>query len=146
MWPRGWVEAYLYCSMTAALEGGWMVSSTPRPHFTPGKDPVPILQEAGWAPGRKNSLPPGFDSGPSSPKSVAIPTEIPGPLVRTRNGGEVLSYKITVIFLSLSVPLSTSVSYSRSRPFYVLYITPETNRTSLQFNPSRRRDRSSSEV
>ena len=28
----------------------WVVSSTPRPHFTPGKDPVPILQEAGWAP------------------------------------------------------------------------------------------------
>ena len=28
-----------------------MVSSTPWPHFTPGKDPVPILQEAGWAPG-----------------------------------------------------------------------------------------------
>ena len=22
----------------------------PRPHFTPGKDPVPILQERGWAP------------------------------------------------------------------------------------------------
>ena len=30
---------------------GWVVSSTPRPHFTTGKDPVPILQEAGWAPG-----------------------------------------------------------------------------------------------
>ena len=30
---------------------GWVVSSTPRPHFTPGKDPVPILQESGWAPG-----------------------------------------------------------------------------------------------
>ena len=30
---------------------GSVVSSTPRPHFTPGKDPVPILQEAGWAPG-----------------------------------------------------------------------------------------------
>ena len=28
-----------------------MVSSTPRPHFTSGKDPVPILQEAGWTPG-----------------------------------------------------------------------------------------------
>ena len=26
---------------------GLVVSSTPRPHFTPGKDPVPILQEAG---------------------------------------------------------------------------------------------------
>jgi len=23
----------------------WVVSSTPRPHFTPGKDPVPILQD-----------------------------------------------------------------------------------------------------
>jgi len=23
----------------------------PRPLFTPGKDPVPIVQEAGWAPG-----------------------------------------------------------------------------------------------
>ena len=30
---------------------GWVVSSTPRPHFTPGKDPVPILREPGWAPG-----------------------------------------------------------------------------------------------
>jgi len=29
----------------------WVVSSTPRPHFNPGKDPVPILQEDGWAPG-----------------------------------------------------------------------------------------------
>jgi len=30
---------------------GWAVSSTHRPHFTPGKDSVPIVQEAGWAPG-----------------------------------------------------------------------------------------------
>ena len=30
----------------------WVVTRTPRPHFTPGKDPVPILQEAGWAPGQ----------------------------------------------------------------------------------------------
>ena len=29
---------------------GWVVSSRPRPHFTPGKDPVPILHETGWAP------------------------------------------------------------------------------------------------
>ena len=51
---------------------GWVVSSTPWAHFTPGKDPVPILQEAGWAPGPvwtggKISSPPGFDPGPSSP-------------------------------------------------------------------------------
>ena len=29
--------------------------------------------------GRKISSPPGFDPGPSSPYSVAIPTELPGP-------------------------------------------------------------------
>ena len=61
-----------------------MVSSTPRPQFTPGKDTVPILQEAGWAPG------PVWTGGKSRPhrdsildrparSSVAIPTELPGP-------------------------------------------------------------------
>jgi len=29
---------------------GWVISSTPRPQFTPAKDTVHILQEAGWAP------------------------------------------------------------------------------------------------
>ena len=30
---------------------GWGVSVTPWPLFTTGKEPVPIVQEAGWAPG-----------------------------------------------------------------------------------------------
>jgi len=30
---------------------GRVVSVTPRPLFTSGKDPVPIVQETGWAPG-----------------------------------------------------------------------------------------------
>ena len=29
---------------------GWVMEATPG-RFTPGKDPVPIVQEAGWAPG-----------------------------------------------------------------------------------------------
>jgi hypothetical protein len=35
----------------------------PRPHLTTGKDPVPIVREAGWASGpvRKILPPPGFD-------------------------------------------------------------------------------------
>jgi len=45
---------------------GWVVS-TPRPHFTPGKDPVPILQEAGWAPG------PVWMGGKSRPHRDSIP-------------------------------------------------------------------------
>ena len=44
-----------------------MVSSTPQPHFTLGKDPVPILQEAGWAPG------PVWTGGKSRPHRDSIP-------------------------------------------------------------------------
>ena len=45
---------------------GCVVSITPRSPLPPGKDPVPIVQEAGWAPGpvrigAENLAPPGFD-------------------------------------------------------------------------------------
>ena len=37
-------------SSTSALDGGgWSTPSSSR--FTPRKDPVPIVQEVGWAPG-----------------------------------------------------------------------------------------------
>ena len=60
------VQALRLCTGRTALRGsrgialpfhdhgtrrGWGVSVTSRPLFTPGKDPVPIVQEAGWAPG-----------------------------------------------------------------------------------------------
>jgi len=45
----------------------WVVSTTSRPHFTPGKDPVPILQEAGWAPGSV------WTGGKSRPHRDSIP-------------------------------------------------------------------------
>ena len=47
-----------------------MVSSTPWPHFTPGKDQVPILQEAGWAPG------PVWTGGKSCPYRDSIPDRL----------------------------------------------------------------------
>ena len=46
---------------------GWVVSSKPRPHFTPGKDPMPVLKEAGWAPG------PVWTEGKSRPHRDSIP-------------------------------------------------------------------------
>jgi hypothetical protein len=48
--PEGEYRYSSTLSLTSALDrGGW---STPRPgRFTPGNDPVPIVQEAGWAPG-----------------------------------------------------------------------------------------------
>jgi len=62
--------ALLFQDLGARRE--WVVSSTPWPQFTPGKDPVLIVQEAGWAPGLvwtgtnsrlyRDSMP-----GPSSP-------------------------------------------------------------------------------
>jgi hypothetical protein len=43
--PIGWIEAYLYTFVTSALEGGVWSASRPG-RFTPGKDPVSIVQEA----------------------------------------------------------------------------------------------------
>jgi len=67
-----------------------VVSSTPRPHLTPGKVPVPTLQAAGWASwpvwkGGKSR--PQRDSIPYRParSSAAIPTELPGPQAHGEN-------------------------------------------------------------
>ena len=52
--------------MTTALEGGEWSAARPGRTLPPGKDPVPILQEAGWAPGLVwtggKSRPPGIRS------------------------------------------------------------------------------------
>jgi len=67
---------------------GWVISNKPRPHCTPGKGPVPILQKGGWAPGPVwtggKSLP-NRDSIPDRPdrSSIAVPTELPGPQLFT---------------------------------------------------------------
>ena len=57
-----------------------------RPLFTPGKDPVHIVQEAGWAPGPvwggPENLAPTWIRSLDRPAHsiVAIPTMLPGPL------------------------------------------------------------------
>ena len=61
--------------MTAALEGGEWSATRPGRTLPPGKDPVPILQEAGWVSGpvwtgAENLTPPGFD--PLAVQPVAI--------------------------------------------------------------------------
>ena len=70
--------------MTATLEGGEWSATRPGRTLPPGKKPVPILQEVGWAPGpvwRGRKSRPHRDSIPDLPahSSVAIPTELPGP-------------------------------------------------------------------
>ena len=49
-----------------------MVSSTPQQLFIPEKDPAPILQKAGWAPGRV------WTGGKSRPHGDSRPDH-PGP-------------------------------------------------------------------
>ena len=53
------------------------VSVMPRPLFTPGKDPVPIVQEAGWAPGlvwtgAENLVPTGIRSPDHTARSQSL--------------------------------------------------------------------------
>jgi len=55
----------------------WGVSVTPRPLFTPRKDPVPIVQEAGWAPGpvwtgMENLAPTGIRSSHRPARSQSL--------------------------------------------------------------------------
>ena len=62
--------------------------------------------------GRKISSPKGFDPGPSSPQSVAIPTELPGPYLHTvhtailqkRKTKQCLS-NIHQLYTSVTIPL-----------------------------------------
>ena len=85
--------------MTAALEGGVSGQQhAPAALYLPGKDTVPILQEAGWAPGpvwTGGKSRPHRDSIPDRParSSVAIPTELHVPYVIF------ISYYITHIML-----------------------------------------------
>ena len=58
------MEVYLHSFLTSALEGCGQHHAPAA--FTPGKDPVLIVQEAGWAPepvwiGVENLAPTGFD-------------------------------------------------------------------------------------
>ena len=53
--------------MTAALEGGEWSAARPDRTLPPGKDPIPILEGAGWAPG------PVWTGGKSRPHRDSIP-------------------------------------------------------------------------
>ena len=56
-----------YSSITVALEGGEWSAARPSCTLPPGKDPLPIVHEAGWAPG------PVWTGGKSHPHRDLIP-------------------------------------------------------------------------
>jgi len=57
---------------------GWVVSATPRPLYPRGREPEPIVQEAGWAPRTgidrcgEYRLPPGFYLRTSYPVKILL--------------------------------------------------------------------------
>ena len=61
---------------TTALEGGEWSASRPDRTLPPGRDPVPIVQEAVWAPGPvwtgEKSRPTGIRSQDSSARSESL--------------------------------------------------------------------------
>jgi len=57
----------LLFSRTFGTRWGWGVSLTSQPPLPPGKDPVPVVQEAGWGPG------PVWTGGKSRPHRDSIP-------------------------------------------------------------------------
>jgi hypothetical protein len=101
---------------------GWVVSATPRP-FTPGKDLVPIVQEAGCAPGRSGrvqiiSPPPGFDSRTVQPVASRYTyCAHPAPYLQARNrngtrgfGGHRLQLRILFFLIYVHVHARSCVS------------------------------------
>jgi hypothetical protein len=44
-------EVQLFSFFNLGARWGWMVNTTPRPLYLGERDPVPTVQEVGWAPG-----------------------------------------------------------------------------------------------
>jgi len=82
VWSKGWVEVYLYSSMTAALEGGEWSGARPGRTLPPGETRYPFYRRLGGPQGRsgraENLVPTGIRSR-AVQHVVAIPTELPGP-------------------------------------------------------------------
>ena len=113
----------------------WVASSTSRPQFTPGKDRVPVLQEAGWAPGpvwtgAKNIVPTGIRS-----RTVQ-------PVVSHYKDWATRSTKMTVLWLIPTHWLETSIRLLDDFATFVvrvfsLYLLQENWKTSVHTKPNK---------
>ena len=64
---------------------GWLVNTTSRPLYPRERNPVPIVQDAGWTPGpvwtrAENLAPTGIRSPDSLGRSESVPTELSRPM------------------------------------------------------------------
>ena len=99
--------------MATAIEG--MSSQLHAPAIlSPRKDPVPIVQEAGWAPGPVwmggKSRPTGIPS-PDRParNSVALPTELRGPIYMYIYSNDKSHFSSPLMYSDMSLSLHDSL-------------------------------------
>jgi len=94
---------------------GWGVSVTPWPLFTPGKDPVPIVQEAGWAPGSvwtgAENLAPTRIRSPDRPARSQSLYQLSYPAQFSNYNGNIY-WHLCFPFFHFSVGWCTSTQYS----------------------------------
>jgi len=103
--------------MTAALEGGEWSAARPGRSLPPGKDPVPILREAGWA------LGPVWTGGKSRPHRDSIPARPARSELLYR-----LSYPTHIyIYIYIYIYIKTDFKISSPRPYYNFHIAVEPN-------------------
>ena len=107
---------------------GWVVSTTPRPLYPPGKDPVPIVQEVGWAPGSvwtgaEKLVATGIRSPyPPARSSVAIPTELSRSMSATYFGAFLASRQGVKNFINHLLYYTISMNLFYKTFFYVLKV------------------------
>jgi hypothetical protein len=91
------------------------VSVTPRPLSTPGKDPLPIVQEAGWAPGpvwtgAENLAPTGirFPDRPTCSQSLYR-------LSYPAHGLQITTFSITHKYKNSSARIASHIQYRNAQ-------------------------------
>ena len=111
---------------------GWVVSSTPLPHFTPRKDPVPILQVTGWAPG------PVWTGGKSRPHRDSIPDRPARSQSLYRLSYPAQGYKHTPRIHNIYC-FSMATTNTRTRPNVTFIPTPQVLLLLISVHPNSRR-------
>ena len=96
LWPRVWVEVYLYSSMTVALEGGeWSVASPARP-LPQGKTRYPFYRRLGGPQGRsgraENLVPTGIRSLAVQPVVSRYTDWVTWPTLRNSRSTQIKTY------------------------------------------------------
>ena len=102
------------------------VSVTPRPHLTPGRDPVPIVQEGRSGQMRNISAPPGFDSRTVQPVGSRYTDYVTRPMDK-RGGDKTTNFGVTLAILVLTLlgkrefPMQRRLSASEFISRYLQY-------------------------